>query len=65
MANRSNSCAVLAWSSRGDQGVVGMREGQKRRLTIPAHLGYGPRGVPGVIPGNATLIFEVELVKVY
>ena len=48
-----------------DQGVVGMREGQKRRLTIPAHLGYGPRGVPGVIPGNATLIFEVELVKVY
>ena len=46
-------------------GVVGMREGQKRRLTIPSELGYGPYGAGGVIPPNATLIFEVELVKVY
>ncbi len=58
-------CGVGMVIAGWDQGVVGMREGQKRRLTIPAHLGYGPRGVPGVIPGNATLIFEVELVKVY
>lgn len=58
-------CGVGMVIQGWDQGVVGMREGQKRRLTIPAHLGYGPRGVPGVIPGNATLIFEVELVKVY
>ncbi len=48
-----------------DMGVVGMREGQKRRLTIPSELGYGPYGAGGVIPPNATLIFEVELVKVY
>lgn len=58
-------CGVGMVIAGWDQGVVGMREGQKRRLTIPAHLGYGPRGVPGVIPGNATLIFEVELFKVY
>lgn len=47
-----------------DQGVLGMKVGEKRELHIPASLGYGARGVPGVIPANATLVFEVELLAV-
>ena len=47
-----------------DQGVVGMKVGGKRKLTIPSSLGYGPQGVPGAIPGGATLVFEVELLSV-
>jgi FKBP-type peptidyl-prolyl cis-trans isomerase len=47
-----------------DEGVMGMKVGEKRRLYIPAHLGYGARGAGNAIPPYANLIFDVELIKV-
>jgi FK506-binding protein 2 len=47
-----------------DEGLIGMKIGEKRKLTIAPELAYGSRGVGGVIPPNSTLIFETELVAI-
>ncbi|MFO0590153.1 MAG: FKBP-type peptidyl-prolyl cis-trans isomerase [Polyangiaceae bacterium] len=48
-----------------DQGLLGMRDGEIRKLTVPSHLAYGEAGVPGRIPPNATLTFEIELLEIW
>lgn len=47
-----------------DKGVIGMKVGGKRRLTIPSAMAYGDRGIPGAIPAKAALVFEVELLRI-
>merc|ERR1712054_671326 len=47
-----------------DEGVAKMSKGQRAKLTISADMGYGANGVPGQIPGGATLVFDVELINV-
>lgn len=48
-----------------EMGLIGMKEGGKRRLIVPPKLGYGKRGVQGRIPGNATLIFEIDVAAIF
>jgi FKBP-type peptidyl-prolyl cis-trans isomerase len=47
-----------------EEGTLGMKVGEKRKLTIPYNMAYGENGIPGVIPERATLVFEIELLKI-
>jgi FKBP-type peptidyl-prolyl cis-trans isomerase len=53
-------CVIPGWN----QGVTGMKVGEKRKLVVPASLAYGPRGFPPKIPPNSTLQFEIELMAI-
>jgi FKBP-type peptidyl-prolyl cis-trans isomerase len=54
------SMVIKGW----DEGVVGMKKGGKRRLTIPSEMGYGKSGSPPKIPPDATLVFDIELLEI-
>ncbi len=58
--NLGKGMVIKGW----DQGVAGMKVGQVRKLTIPSDLAYGAGGFGNIIPPNATLVFEVELLKI-
>lgn len=58
--NLGGGQVIAGW----DKGIVGMKVGEKKTLTIAPEDGYGAGGIPGVIPPNATLIFDVELLKI-
>lgn len=55
------STVIQGW----EEGVLGMKAGEKRQLIIPPELAYGDQGVPGAIPGGAILMFEVELLEIH